>query len=476
MVAYFVNHTEPRETALREANIPFEFFVMRQKGFLVEGVHCEAMLRALHSYAVEEIRSEYEGIHTLNIRRGTPEPGVVVPAPQPREVQIKSELVGRNATYMDDFDRIAKEYGKRLNAHKIIFFDNEQAYPAPQPPRPTVEGRYTIFFWCTSHATSGNGRSSVRQNGMRTPHSLWGKDTTIADHEGYWSAYLPSGNGVLIKDSAGVEVAEVIGNNIYIFYPVTHRQFRSGPRVFQKIMEECVKYLTMSPEELEAHYVKVREAERLEQEAREACEKIAREERKPRSRKSYIESCSGRYKKALEGTRKAIKEGHTEIEQLQATLTRRIRETIGAERKLAQMEAQTSGFEEVYGREFDKLSVLPKVVEVLAEGGLIKVFTETLYCVDPRSKKNHEIGRFQIDINPSGKVQWKNLTRVVDGFYAPHVKASGTACLGTMTEIIPELAGNYEFAALAMVCVQFIESVNVDDDWGRRIHMWPVAA
>ncbi len=474
MVSYFINHTEPRETALREANVPFEFFVIRQKGFLVEDVHREAVLRALHSYVVDETHSEYEGIHILSLRRGAQDATVAPPVLRPRDVVIRTEQHGRNATNMVEIESIAKEYGKRLKAREIIFYDNEQTYPGPQSPRPKVEGTYNIFFWCASRIASGKGYSTTRLNGQLTPNRLWGE--YIADREGYWSVWLPSGEGILIRDSAGVEVAEIIGNNIYILYCVTHRNFRSPVEVFRKIMEECFLYLSMSAEELEAHFAKIREAERIEQEAREAREKIAREERKPQSRKNYIDACSGRYKKALEGTKTAITQGHKDIEEMQQALTRKIRETAGAERKLAQMQTQTAGFEETYGREFDKLSVLPKVVEILVEGGLIKVFTETLYCVDPRTKRKHEIGRFQIDIHPSGKVLWKNLTRTVDGFFAPHVKANGTACLGTMTEMIPDLAGSYEFAALAMVCVQFIESVNVDDDWGRRISMWPVAA
>ena len=60
--------------------------------------------------------------------------------------------------------------------------------------------------------------------------------------------------------------------------------------------------------------------------------------------------------------------------------------------------------------------------------------------------------------------------------HAPHVFHNGRPCLGNMTEVIPELVANYEFAALAMVAIQFIESVNVNDSAGMHINKWPVAA
>jgi hypothetical protein len=135
-----------------------------------------------------------------------------------------------------------------------------------------------------------------------------------------------------------------------------------------------------------------------------------------------------------------------------------------------------------YGQEYDKLLVIPKVRDVQVAPGVVKVFTDTLYCVDPRSGKRHEIGAFRIEIyrdGQNGGVRWFNLTRRIDAYrddmYAPHVFSDGKACLGNTQDIFPELIGNYEFAAAAMVAIQFVESVNVDDSAGKYVNRWPEA-
>jgi len=40
---------------------------------------------------------------------------------------------------------------------------------------------------------------------------------------------------------------------------------------------------------------------------------------------------------------------------------------------------------------------------------------------------------------------------------------------------MPQLIADYEFAALAMIAIQFIENVDVDDSAGSFIRNWPVA-
>ena len=201
-----------------------------------------------------------------------------------------------------------------------------------------------------------------------------------------------------------------------------------------------------------------------------------------RSREAYVNECSRRFDKTVTGTKDAIERGHADVRRLQEELVRRIRETTGAERKLVQLEASRPSATDGYGKEFDKLLAVPKIRDVQIADGVVKVFTDVLFCTDPRTKVKHEIGAFRIEIfTNGGDVRWYNLTRKVRGYErwgecnAPHVNSRGEACLGTMAEIIPELVGNYEFAALAMVAIQFVESVNTADDAGKHIDKWPLA-
>lgn len=206
-------------------------------------------------------------------------------------------------------------------------------------------------------------------------------------------------------------------------------------------------------------------------------------ERRVKTRAAYVTECSGRFEKTVAGTRQAITTGEAEVKKLTEALVRRQRELNGSRRKLEQLEACKGGELEKYGREFDRLLDVPKVRDVQAGSGVVKVFTDTLFCTDPRSGKRHEIGAFRIEINTAGSnggVSWFNLTRRVDGcnagMQAPHVFPDGHACFGNTAETFAELIANYEFAAVAMVAVQFVESVNVDDAAGKYIHNWPLAA
>jgi hypothetical protein len=207
---------------------------------------------------------------------------------------------------------------------------------------------------------------------------------------------------------------------------------------------------------------------------------VIAEAERVRSREAYAKECSKRFEKTVEGTRKAIVDGHAAVAKLQAELVRKIRETRGVERKLEQLESSRGGQMDEYGLEFDKLLQVPKVRRVEAKEGKVNVFTDILFCTDPRSGLRHEIGAFRIELDTTrGCPRWFNLTRQVDGYnsgqMAPHIWSTGEACLGNTAEVFPELIGAYEFSAAAMVAIQFVESCNTDDPAGKQINKWPVA-
>lgn len=218
-----------------------------------------------------------------------------------------------------------------------------------------------------------------------------------------------------------------------------------------------------------------------DQERLDAMIAAAEESGRVRSREAYVKECSKRFEKTLDGTKKAITDGHAAVAKLQAELVKKIRETKGSERKLEQLEASKGGQLSEYGLEFDKLLQVPKVIRVEAKEGKVNVFTDVLFCTDPRSGIRHEIGAFRIELDTTrGAPRWFNLTRQVAGYkesqMAPHIWASGEACLGNTAEIFPTLIGAFEFSAAAMVAIQFVESVNTDDPAGKHINKWPVAS
>ena len=277
-------------------------------------------------------------------------------------------------------------------------------------------------------------------------------------------SWLKLAEAQYLCDAAGVAFVRKVGDELYeVPHLLGYTCSDKEQEVFKTILEEMKIEFFTPPEE------------------RTEIRKQQAEARRIASRGQYVKECARRFEKTVAGTRDAITRGHADVESLQQQLVRRIRETSGAERKLEQMLGTRGDEEAKYASEFDKLVSTHKVRDVVAEGGVIKVFTDTLYCTDPRSGKRHEIGVFQIELQTDrGDVRWFNLTRQVDGYkarmQAPHVWYEGHACLGTAAEILPQLIGGYEFAAAAMVAIQFVESVNTDDGAGKHINRWPEAA
>ena len=340
----------------------------------------------------------------------------------------------------------APVFGKQIHIHN--YCEHSQTH------YPINNGRLHICIWASPGDTKDGGPMQA---------TLFGAPLTSDDRS--QCILKPVGEeGQLLTDEDGNQIGKMIGDTIYIHYPLGRTYLRlrwnnKGPdALFRRMLEEVVFFKTATEEQKSAR-------------ARALSARY-----RAQSREEYIRACNGRFDKALESTQKALKNSPAEVRQLQEQLVLKIREVNGLQRKLQQMENCRPSAVEAYGKEFDKLLEVPKIREVRVRDGVIQVFTDTLYCVDTRSKKKHEIGHFRIEFNANGSVRWYNLARRVRDMQAPHVFNSGEACLGNMSEVIPELAANYEFAALAMVCIQFVESVNVDDQAGTHIDKWPVAA
>ena len=59
---------------------------------------------------------------------------------------------------------------------------------------------------------------------------------------------------------------------------------------------------------------------------------------------------------------------------------------------------------------------------------------------------------------------------------APHVDENGNACMGNTKDLFPTLIAKREFASVAELAIAFVESVNLDDNWGKFLDRWPIAA
>jgi hypothetical protein len=132
------------------------------------------------------------------------------------------------------------------------------------------------------------------------------------------------------------------------------------------------------------------------------------------------------------------------------------------------------------GAEFDQMLTVRKVLDVKVTDTSMTATTDLIYCVDPRTRKTHEIGAFEITFpfDSTKDIRWKNLTRLVnsdeENFNATHVNAKGHACLGTVKDVFPKLLANREYSTALQLAIAFLESVDTADRWGTHIHKWPV--
>lgn len=448
MKSYFLSElSRDALIKLQTAAIPVCEFGLDDEGvgFMFGESDLAQALRALNAEVASEEPTSYEGIVRATLRPRSAEAAPAAPTPKPAATVTVASWEGKNQS---GFKKAIEEILLPVLGWDIILDVPHKSHCAP-----AQDGCFHIHIW--SSPSGGNDQ--------KIPRTMWGVGVSCRD-----DGFAPSGMGQAIVDNANWPVAELLGNedvgwDLYIHHDICHHGSDEETAIFRCLLEEVVVELSATPEE---------KAERLRCQA---------EERRVQSRAAYTKECSARFEKTVAGTKKAIIDGEAEVARLQQALIKKIREVQGAERKLKQLESCRGGELEKYGQEFDKLLAVPKVRDVQVADGVVKVFTDTLYCVDPRSGKRHEIGAFRIEIlttGANGGVRWYNLTRRVDGYkngqMAPHIWSEGSACLGTTAEIFPELIGNYEFAAAAMVAIQFAESVNTDDAAGKYIVRWPV--
>jgi hypothetical protein len=282
---------------------------------------------------------------------------------------------------------------------------------------------------------------------LDTPTSIWGYRLLKSE-----KAFVPSTQGLPVVDDQGFIVAELLDSNLYLHSSFIHYGTKAEAALLARILLEVRKELTgmtgLTPAELDRRVAKHFESE---------CERQLAYGVVPANRVDAVKA---------------------ELRQTQSNYRTLLKSAVAAESELYRVEAAPT---DELGREFDALLRIPKVKDVKVTRDHIVVSTDILNCTDPRDRVAHEIGAFEIfiPVNQNNAVIWKNMTRRVDGDYrnmnAPHVNNEGLACLGNVKDVFPALIAKREFAAAIEVAIAFVESVNVDDKWGKHINRWPLA-
>ena len=136
-------------------------------------------------------------------------------------------------------------------------------------------------------------------------------------------------------------------------------------------------------------------------------------------------------------------------------------------------------------KEIDKVMKHPKVASMNVLRGVLSVETKPLTYMD-RSKVLRDLGSFKIVINPDGREpsitcltkrtdeQIRNGGGYLGRLAHPHSTGSaGNMCWGNIGPGIVQLGLDKEFFTLIDLVIHFLENVNEDDAYGRRIPYWP---
>jgi len=128
-----------------------------------------------------------------------------------------------------------------------------------------------------------------------------------------------------------------------------------------------------------------------------------------------------------------------------------------------------------------KLANMDKVEKIeLTNHGDLLVFTEPLFCIPRKNKPSdiRDIGKFKIKITINQRysnttIHYTNLTRKIGNHHAPHIPGHGAPCWGEASAMLKKLYESFMIPEMVVILIQFVESVNLRDAWGRTIDKWP---
>jgi hypothetical protein len=317
-----------------------------------------------------------------------------------------------------------------------------------EPPN-DADFELNIRIWSSPNekALRGDGKD------LKPPEKLFGETVACRD-----ASFAPMKKNSQTFESDGFVWGEFVKPNyLYIFFDVCQKDTAGSLAIFRAMLKQFVTEVT--PEVLRAGTGDI--AKKREEKAKNELRTFM---------KNMLSAQFASSKQKVEQLTKDIEQMHNKIVSLIRDRTYNM--------------CLFKAFEE---DEIDKkIGVMIRdlyqdknIIGLKIEGNLFKVFTDTLYVTDPRTKWKYELGKFRLDLDCTvGHIRIFNLTRTVAAYSgqkmnAPHVFANNQMCAGNFVETTAELFGKHDYGNLASTLIIFLESVNVEDGAGRMVFRWP---
>lgn len=183
-----------------------------------------------------------------------------------------------------------------------------------------------------------------------------------------------------------------------------------------------------------------------------------------RARAHYIKICSARVQAVLTEAQTALAERRKQLPASSNQFAALSRAAALASEPLHARKATE------LADEVERIQEMPQVKEIRVVPGALLVYTTMLYCTTSGARTKCPVGEFMIRMQldgTDGGVRWFNGTRRVNcvrqAMNAPNVYADGTPFADEIVQTLIELIAQCQFAVVAELAIQFIESAAVGD-------------
>lgn len=326
---------------------------------------------------------------------------------------------------------------------------------------------FRIYIWSSA--------AKNRKEKSKPPETIYGIRVDCRDR-----AYEPcgiSGESTVFTDPAtGYAVAELFGNDLFIHHDICHHGTDEELKIYERLLKEVVMAMRLTPEKIAGLREKELQAMREKTEGGKA---------------AFSEFCCVPLLGEIRLIEEKAREGKERIAELQKGIADCQQEKMAAREKFEALAAyEKTGVEVSYGEELDKLLTIPGVLGVVIKENTLQIFTNMVKIVE--NGVTYLIGKFRIEIAMHGRekpLRFYNLTNKgrgpgytqpsgFDGHseynrHHPHVQEEGYPCLGNIKEAIPEYIRAKQFTVVAILALQFLRTVNVEDKAGKGIYFWP---
>lgn len=272
------------------------------------------------------------------------------------------------------------------------------------------------------------------------------------------AVYEGERKGDIVKDDNGNVIAEVVDDAVYFYAQIFKENCDIVTTNLAKVAIEKITRILISRREGRSSW------------------KFNRE----RLIENVIDSLVDSNKRRIEELIQKRDYLSRNLSDLRQRIVSYARERENNEREISMLKEKESDDKEKYIKEIDMIAEHPRVERVHIEDGYLVVFTEDIYTYDSLDRKYY-LGKMKIKMSLNrADVRFYNTNNAREAYWSendphPHVNgASGEPCLGNMESPIAELSSQGEIYALFTVCMNFLESANLDDIAGKSIKAWDI--